>query len=76
MQLAGGAEVAGDMCLVARGFSDPKDKDLLSSTLRSGDVILYAENEVGTTAHVSYRQIVDLFKTSQQLRLQVQRVNG
>lgn len=59
----------GDMCVVARGSSDPK-KDL-----RSGDIILHAENERATTAHVSYRQIVDLFKTSRQLVLQVQRVN-
>lgn len=59
----------GDMCLVARGSSDP-NKDL-----RSGDIILHAENERATTAHVSYRQIVDLFKTSHQLVLQVQRVS-
>ena len=58
----------GDMCLVARGSSNA------SCGLQKGDVILQAENEAGVKAHVAYRQVVDLFKASRHLKLQVQRV--
>ena len=55
------------MCVVARG----SDNSL--NGLCCGDVILRVDNEEGKKAQVFYRQIVDIFKTSQRLTLKIQR---
>mmetsp|Transcript_22194 Transcript_22194/g.42119 ORF Transcript_22194/g.42119 Transcript_22194/m.42119 type:complete len:550 (+) Transcript_22194:178-1827(+) len=55
------------MCVVARGA------ETLSNGLHTGDVILRVDNEEGKKAQISYRQIVDIFKTSRHLTLKVER---
>ena len=59
----------GGVCVVVRGSIAEEDDGL-----QRGDVILQAENENGSIAQHGYRQIVDLFKRSNQLTLKIQRV--
>ena len=58
-----------DMCVVARGSTNPR------VNLQFGDIIIRVVNDQGDFAEVFYRPIVELFKRSQRLTAQIQRVN-
>jgi hypothetical protein len=77
----------GDMCVVARAGGSPQTSSE-NNEIRCGDMILRCSNERGETAYAPcfsgrqklqemggwFRTIVDLFKSSKELHLAIQRV--